>query len=206
MMESFNYIPEWYKKFGNDQMQEFLEQYKLDVDSHIFRFKPNNLLDKIKNSQDLFAFAQYINGDFSSKLVSYYSAECNRFYQDREKKPIETAYEDFEDNEFYTLIWENVQDISENVLSIQDTMDNLKDNYNILKKISNILTNLSRTKTQRNAKYEQVEEVKRMIQEIEYKDYNVNDFSFYQLIKDKKIIVIIFLYSLFMIVLGGWLL
>lgn len=207
-----NYISLWNKKFGDDVMNQFISKYHLGIDSHLFKFKPNNLLDKIQCSKDLFDFAEYLEGNFEVKIVSYYSAECNRFYQSKNQQVIEQTDENFEENELFNLIWENVQDISEGIVQIESQMNSIKNGYDSIKKVEKTLAKLNSMKIEKNAKYIQVEELKEMIQNLgniddnsTYRRWNSSLKSFAD-VRIKKYIIVAFFYSLFLLVLGGWLL
>lgn len=74
------------------------------------------------------------------------------------------------------------------------------------------LAKLNSIKTEKNAKYIQVEELKEMIQNLgniddnsKFRRWNSSLKSFTD-IRIKKYIIVAFLYSLFLLVLGGWLL
>ena len=113
---------------------------------------------------------------------------------------------------FFNLIWENVQDISEGIVQIESQMNSIKSGYDSIKKVEKTLAKLNSMKIEKNAKYIQVEELKEMIQNLgniddnsTYRRWNSSLKSFAD-VRIKKYIIVAFFYSLFLLVLGGWLL
>lgn len=169
MDKNNNYIVEWYKKFGEDVIKKWMNEYSISVNSHIFKFKPGNLLDKILNVEDLFAFSKYINGDYERPIASYYSSMCNSFYQEKNKITVEDILEESSessDEQMINLIWENVMDMSESLVVIQQSNKKISDLHELTKQTHEIINKLNTSKTEKNAKYSQLEEVKTVISEL----------------------------------------
>lgn len=163
--QSNNYIVEWYNKFGEKEMREWMNRYHITVDSSIFKFQPSHVLDKIKK-EDLMAFGEYV-GDFStSNIVSYYSTKVNNFYQEKNKHEIEvdeTSDEFQNDDELLELIWDNVQDMSVSISQLAETMKYINNIVKLSEETKQILTKLNEKKVEKNAKFYQIEELKSRI-------------------------------------------
>ncbi len=205
-MPNANYIPYWYDKFGQEAMQKWMQMYGIEVDSFIFKFQPTHLLDKIQDAKDLFEFSEYVGGFNSSKIVSYYAALCNNFYQERNTEEIELAEDEDDDfDDVLALVWENVQDMSIAISDIKEYSQKLEEIFNLTSKIGDILTSLDSKKIERNAKYQQVEDIKKMISQMKEQltPQKRKNRSFYFAKENLKLISIIAVSIMTGLIIGG---
>ncbi|MCI9093387.1 MAG: hypothetical protein HFF36_06320 [Coprobacillus sp.] len=202
-MSSANFISYWYEKFGQQTIQKWMETYDISLDSFIFKFQPSHLLDKILSEKDLFEYSKYVNGFNDSKLISYYTAKCNNYYQEKFRKDIEMEEEELDDefNNIMELVWENVQDISVSVSDIKEYSQKIDDIYVLISEIDNILTSLTTKKVEKNAKYNQVEELRKMIMQIKEQLSNKKGSSSFLSINSSA--TIIFISIIIGFIIGG---
>ena len=205
-MSNANYIPYWYDKFGQEAMQKWMQMYGIEVDSFIFKFQPSHFLDKIHDTKDLFEFSEYIGGFNNSKIVSYYATMCNNFYQEKNREEIELE-EDEEDefNDVLDLVWENVQDMSIAVSDIKEYSQKVEDIFNLTSKIGDMLMSLDNKKIEKNAKYQQVEDIKEMISQMKEQllPNKRRNRSFYFTNENIKLITIIIVSIMIGLAIGG---
>lgn len=212
-MDDNNYIVDWFQKFTPDAVKRWMKEYSIDYNSHIFKYKPGNLLNKIENVEELFEFSKFIDGDFSNKVVSFYSAKYNAFYQSKHREMIEIEDDQIDDDGIDSIIkltWENVQDISENIVEIEGQLEKVSEVYMMSKKTNRIIDNLNKSKVEKGAKYFQVEEIKEQINQLSDKIVTSKilnkNISFSSTLKNNRIMIMIFIcYSLFLLMIGAWL-
>lgn len=204
-MPNANYIPYWYDKFGQEAMQKWMKMYGIEVDSFIFKFQPTHLLDKIQDTKDLFEYSEYVGGFNSSKIVSYYAALCNNFYQERNTKEIELAEDEDDDfDDVLALVWENVQDMSIAISDLKEYSQKVEEIYDLTSKIGDILTSLDSKKIEKNAKYQQVEDIKKMIEQMKEQLTPKNGNRSFSFAKENlKLILIISVSILTGLIIGG---
>ncbi len=205
-MPKANYIPYWYDKFGQEAMQKWMQMYGIEVDSFIFKFQPTHLLDKIQDAKDLFEYSEYVGGFNSSKIVSYYAALCNNFYQERNTEEIELAEDEDDDfDDVLALVWENVQDMSIAISDIKEYSQKVEEIFNLTSKIGDILTSLDSKKIEKNAKYQQVEDIKNMISQMKEQltPQKRENRSFYFAKENLKLISIIAVSIMTGLIIGG---
>lgn len=212
-MDDNNYIVDWFQKFTPDAVKRWMKEYSIDYNSHIFKYKPGNLLNKIENVEELFEFSKFIDGDFTNKVVSFYSAKYNAFYQSKHREMIEIEDDQMDDNDIDSIIkltWDNVQDISENIVEIEGQLEKVSEVYMMSKKTNRIIDNLNKSKVEKGAKYFQVEEIKEQINQLSDKivisKLSNKNISFSSTLKNNRIMIMIFIcYSLFLLMIGAWL-
>lgn len=212
-MDDNNYIVDWFQKFTPDAVKRWMKEYSIDYNSHIFKYKPGNLLNKIENVEELFEFSKFIDGDFSNKVVSFYSAKYNAFYQSKHREMIEIEDDQMDDDDIDSIIkltWDNVQDISENIVEIEEQLEKVSEVYMMSKKTNRIIDNLNKSKVEKGAKYFQVEEIKEQINQLSDKivtsKLSNKNISFSSTLKNNRIMIMIFIcYSLFLLMIGAWL-
>ncbi len=205
-MPTSNYISYWYDKFGQEAMQKWMQIYGIDVNSFIFKFQPSHLLDKIQDSKDLFEYSEYVGGFNDSKIVSYYAAKCNNFYQERNIEEIELDEDEDDDfDDVLALVWENVQDMSIAISDIKEYSQKVEEIFNLTSTIGDILTSLDSKKIEKNAKYQQVEDIKNMISQIKEQltPNKRRNSSFYCTKENLKFISIIIVSIITGLVIGG---
>lgn len=208
-----SYIEKWNEKFGQEAMLKWMKTYNIAPDSFIFKFQPTHFLDKIENIDDLFEFSNYVGGYEKSKIISYYATKCNNFYQEKNQKVLEIENEEDEDeneneniNEILELVWENVQDISIALTHLKESESSLNEILELTAKIEKTLSTLDSRKIEKNAKYNQVEEIKDILKQNgnQYPKH-VKKKNRIEFLKDKKLILFI-LTIIFSFILGGILL